>query len=187
LWDQLLIIVKIFGHEVEEKVSLEQHIKRKFTVNASWNSEIQENTRSCSGGLITGNFYSTLVGKCFEMAICNTEEYCAYNDEDKCHMSDRCPFKRWKLAQHLMYIPEVHDKNCLIYLFRSSNTCLYNTLTTKKCNVQLGVFCNSVSCSACICSSSCLITALSGSAVCALPCTTCKTFCKPNTTRSHSC
>jgi len=36
---------------VEEKVSLEQHIKRKFMVNVSWNSEIQENTRSCSGGL----------------------------------------------------------------------------------------------------------------------------------------
>ena len=52
-------------------------------VNASWNSEIQENTRSCSGGLITGNFYSTLVGKCFEMAICNTEEFGAYYDADK--------------------------------------------------------------------------------------------------------
>jgi len=41
----------------------------------------------------TGNVYSTLVGKCFEMAICNTEEFGAYYDEDKCHMTARWPFK----------------------------------------------------------------------------------------------
>jgi len=62
----------------------------------------------------TGNVYCTLFGECFEMAICNTEEFGVYYDEDKCHMTDRWPFKRWKLAQHLMYIPEVHDKNCLM-------------------------------------------------------------------------
>ena len=65
-----------------------------------------------------------------------------------------------------MYILELHDKNCLIQLFRSSNTCLFITINTKQCRFQLGVYCNSVSCSACICSSSCLITALSVSAVC---------------------
>jgi len=31
----------------------------------------------------TGNVYSTLFGKCFEMAICNTEEFGAYYDADK--------------------------------------------------------------------------------------------------------
>jgi len=41
----------------------------------------------------TGNVYSTLVGICFEMTDCNTEEYGAYYDEDKCHMTDRWPFK----------------------------------------------------------------------------------------------
>jgi len=40
LWDQLLIIGKICGHELEEKVSLEEHIRRKFMVNAYKNSEI---------------------------------------------------------------------------------------------------------------------------------------------------
>jgi len=41
----------------------------------------------------TGNLYSTLVGKYFEMAIWETEEMGVYNDEDKCHMTDRWPFK----------------------------------------------------------------------------------------------
>jgi len=64
----------------------------------------------------TGNVYSTLDGKCFEMAICNTEEFGAYYDEDKCRMSDRWPSKRWKLAHYLMYsyIPEVHVINYLM-------------------------------------------------------------------------
>ena len=91
-----------------------------------------------------------------------------------------------------MYIPEVRDKNCLIQLLRSSNTCTYNQLTTKQCKFQLGLCCTSVSCSACICSSSCLITALSGtalyiSAASTLPYTNSKTFCKPTTMRCHSC
>ena len=41
----------------------------------------------------TGNVYSTLVGKCFEMAMWKTEETGAYYDKDKCHMTDRWPFK----------------------------------------------------------------------------------------------
>jgi len=41
----------------------------------------------------TGNVYSTLVGKCFEMAMWKTEVFGAYYDEDKCHMTDRWPFK----------------------------------------------------------------------------------------------
>ena len=41
----------------------------------------------------TGNVYSTLVGICFEMTDCNTEEFAVYYDEDKCHMTDRWPFK----------------------------------------------------------------------------------------------
>jgi hypothetical protein len=41
----------------------------------------------------TGNVYSTLVGKCLEMAIWETEGIGAYCDEDKCHMTDRWPFK----------------------------------------------------------------------------------------------
>ena len=41
----------------------------------------------------TGNVYSILVGKCFEMAMWKTEEIGAYCDEDKCHMTDRWPFK----------------------------------------------------------------------------------------------
>ena len=40
-----------------------------------------------------GNVYSTLVGKCFDMAIWKTEENGANYDEDKCHMTDRWPFK----------------------------------------------------------------------------------------------
>jgi len=40
----------------------------------------------------TGNVHSTLAGKCFEMAIWKTEEIVAYC-EDKCHMTDRWPFK----------------------------------------------------------------------------------------------
>ena len=107
-------------------------------------------------------------------------------------MTDRWPFKWWKLTHHLMYIPEVQDKNCLMQLHRSRNTCIYITLTTKQCNFQLVVYCTSVSCNACICSSSCLVTALSGtallvSAACVLACTTCKTFWKPTTIRYHSC
>jgi len=87
---------------------------------------------------------------------------------------------------------DVHDKNCPMQLLRSSNTCTYNQLTTKQCKFQLGLCCTSVSCSACICSSSCLITALSGtalyvSAACALVRTTCKTFWKPTIMRCHSC
>ena len=85
-----------------------------------------------------------------------------------------------------MYLPEVHDKNCLVQLLRSSDTCLYIPLTTKECNFQLGMYCNSVSCSACICLSSCSVTALSVSAACALACTTCKTFWKPTTMHCHS-
>ena len=41
----------------------------------------------------TGNVYSTLVAKCFEMAVWKTEEIGAYYDEDKCHMTDCWPFK----------------------------------------------------------------------------------------------
>ena len=41
----------------------------------------------------TGNVYSSLVGKCFEMAIWKAEETGAYYDDDKCHMTDRWPFK----------------------------------------------------------------------------------------------
>jgi len=41
----------------------------------------------------TGNVYSTLVGKGFEMAVWKTEKIGAYYDEDKCHMTDRLPFK----------------------------------------------------------------------------------------------
>jgi len=41
----------------------------------------------------TGNVHSTLVGRYFEMAICNTEEIGAYYVEDKCHMTDCWPFK----------------------------------------------------------------------------------------------
>ena len=41
----------------------------------------------------TGNVYSTLVAKCFEMAVWKTEEIGAYNDEDKCHMTEHWPFK----------------------------------------------------------------------------------------------
>jgi hypothetical protein len=40
----------------------------------------------------TGNVYSTLVGKCFEMASWKTEEIGAY-DEERCDMIDRWPFK----------------------------------------------------------------------------------------------
>jgi len=41
----------------------------------------------------TGNVHSTLVRKCFEMAVWKTEEIGAHCDEDKCHMADRWPFK----------------------------------------------------------------------------------------------
>jgi len=41
----------------------------------------------------TGNVYSTLVGKCFDMAICNAEKFEAFYDEDRCHMTDRWPSK----------------------------------------------------------------------------------------------
>jgi hypothetical protein len=41
----------------------------------------------------TGNAYSTLVGKCFELAICKIEEIGAYYDKDKCHMTDCWPSK----------------------------------------------------------------------------------------------
>jgi len=41
----------------------------------------------------TGNVYSTFVGKSFETAICNTENFEAYYDEDKCHMTDHWPFQ----------------------------------------------------------------------------------------------
>jgi hypothetical protein len=37
----------------------------------------------------TGNVYSTVVGKCFEMVIWKTEEIGAYCDKDKCHITDR--------------------------------------------------------------------------------------------------
>jgi len=40
---------------------------------------------------------------------------------------------------------------------RSSNTCIYNPLTTKQCNFQLIVYCTSVSCSTCVCSYSCTV------------------------------
>ena len=40
-----------------------------------------------------GNVYSALVGKCFEMAVWKTEETGAYNDDDKCHVTDCWPFK----------------------------------------------------------------------------------------------
>ena len=40
-----------------------------------------------------GNVYSTLVGICFEMTDCNTEEFAVYYDEDKCHMTDK--FGNW--------------------------------------------------------------------------------------------
>jgi len=40
-----------------------------------------------------GNLYSTLVGICFEMTDCNTEEFAVYYDEDKCHMTDK--FGNW--------------------------------------------------------------------------------------------
>ena len=42
--------------------------------------------------VVLRNVYSTLVGKCFEMAVWKTE-ISAYCDEDKCHMTDRWPFK----------------------------------------------------------------------------------------------
>ena len=79
--------------EREDRGSLEHHINRKFMVNVYQGSEIQENTRGCSGSLEYGNIYSTLVGKCFEMAIWKTGEFGAYYDEDKCHMTDCWPFK----------------------------------------------------------------------------------------------
>jgi hypothetical protein len=41
----------------------------------------------------TGNVYSTLVGKCFEMTIWKTGEIGAYYDEGKCHMTGCWPFK----------------------------------------------------------------------------------------------
>ena len=91
------------------------------------------------------------------MAIWKTEEIGAYYEEDKCHIIDCWPLKWWILAYQLMYIPEVHDKNCLIYLLRSNNSSFYTPLTTKNCKFQLGVNCKSVSCSACICSSSCTV------------------------------
>jgi len=40
-----------------------------------------------------GNVYSTFIGICFEMTDCNPEEFAAYYDKDKCHMTDRWPFK----------------------------------------------------------------------------------------------
>ena len=51
LWDQLQIIMKICGTEREDKGSLEHHINSKFMINAYLYSELQENTRCCSGGL----------------------------------------------------------------------------------------------------------------------------------------
>jgi hypothetical protein len=41
----------------------------------------------------TWNVYSTFIGKCFEMDVRKTEEFGAYYDEDKCHMTDHWPFK----------------------------------------------------------------------------------------------
>jgi len=42
------------------------------------------------------------------MAMWKTEQIGVYYDKDKCHMTDRWPFKWWKLAHHLMYILEVY-------------------------------------------------------------------------------
>jgi hypothetical protein len=39
------------------------------------------------------NAYQDLVGKCLEMAMWRTEEIVAYYDKDKCHMTERWPFK----------------------------------------------------------------------------------------------
>ena len=99
-------------------------------------------------------------------------------------MTNRWPFKWWKLAHHLMYIPAVRDKNCLMQLLRSSNTCTYIKLNNKQCNFQLGV-CTVPVCLAVIVSVH--PAALSVSAACALAYTTCKTFCKPTTMHCHSC
>jgi len=62
----------------------------------------------------TGNIYNTLNGKSFEMEIRKIEEIGAYYDKDICHMTDCWPFKLWKMAHHLLYISEVHDKNRLV-------------------------------------------------------------------------
>ena len=68
LWDRLQIVVKIRGPEGEEQVSLEHHIKRKFMVNAHQDSENQETQWAAQVVWRTGNVYSTLVGKRFDMA-----------------------------------------------------------------------------------------------------------------------
>jgi len=55
--------------------------------------KFRETQGAGQGVLSTGNVYSTLVGKCFEMAIWKTAEIGAYYYEDKCHMTDCWPFK----------------------------------------------------------------------------------------------
>ena len=41
----------------------------------------------------TGNVYCSLVAKCFEMATWKTQKIGARYDKDKCHMTERWPFK----------------------------------------------------------------------------------------------
>jgi hypothetical protein len=51
--------------------------------------KFRETQGAAEGVWSTGNVYSTLVGKCFKMAIWKTEEIRACYDKNKCYMTDR--------------------------------------------------------------------------------------------------